>query len=181
MNTTALSAAFLALALVAAGSAHALKRGPPRTRPIDMLVIHSTGGPSCDIRSGQPIWIGAGTLDDNLREIEAHPRLGIHCMIDRDGAVRASVPEDEVAHHVLRPSGRSIAIELVKDGDGRDPFPGRPDRRAGRAAARHRARGHRAPLRCGSLDPCAPQRRRKVDPGDALAFAQVLERVFRSD
>jgi N-acetyl-anhydromuramyl-L-alanine amidase AmpD len=188
MNTTALSAAFLALALVAAGSAHALKRGPPRTQPIDMLVIHSTGGPTCDIRSGQPIWIGAGTLDDNLREIEAHPRLGIHYMIDRDGAVRASVPEDEVAHHVLTHSGRSIAIELVNDGDGRDPFPAAQiDALVAllRDIVRRRGIARAGIVRHSDVDhstmSCAPQRRRKVDPGDALAFAQVLERVFRSD
>ena len=44
-------------------------------------------------------------------------------MIDRDGATRASVPEHQVAHHVLTHSGRSIAVELSNDGDGRDPFP----------------------------------------------------------
>ncbi len=71
----------------------------------------------------RPIWVPAGELADNLRQIEAHPRLGVHWMIDRDGTVRASVPEQQVADHVFTYSGRSIGIELVNDGDGQDPFP----------------------------------------------------------
>ena len=45
--------------------------------------------------------------------IEADPKLGIHYMIDRDGTLRASVPEDEVANHVFHYSGQSIGIELI--------------------------------------------------------------------
>jgi N-acetylmuramoyl-L-alanine amidase len=103
--------------------AHARRTGPARTQAIDMIVIHSTGGPTCDATTGKPIWVSAGTMDENMRNIEAHPRLGIHYMIDRDGAVRTSVPEDQIAHHVMTFSQRSIAIELINDGDGRDPFP----------------------------------------------------------
>ena len=88
-----------------------------------MVVIHSTGGPTCDTKTGKAIWVSAGTLDEDMRQIEAHPTLGIHYMIDRDGTLRASVPEDQIVHHVFRFSERSIAIELINDGDGRDPFP----------------------------------------------------------
>ena len=51
--------------------ASARRDGPPRTQTIDMVVIHSTGGPTCDARTGAPIWVRAGTLAANLRFIEA--------------------------------------------------------------------------------------------------------------
>jgi N-acetylmuramoyl-L-alanine amidase len=172
-------------AIVVAHPAAARKTGPERTQPIDTVVIHSTGGPTCDARTGQVIWVTAGTLEDNLRTIEAHPALGIHYMIDRDGTLRTSVPEHQVAHHVLTYSARSIAVELVNDGDGRDPFAlTQIDalvvllkdivRRHGIARAgivRH------SDLDRGVL-PCAPQQRRKVDPGDAYPHRAVLDRVF---
>jgi N-acetylmuramoyl-L-alanine amidase len=181
-----LARTLIVLALAAIGpSAFAVKNGPARTQPIDSVVIHSTGGPTCDARTGQAIWVAAGTLDDNLRTIEAHPRLGIHYMIDRDGTLRTSVPEHQVAHHVFTHSARSIAIELVNDGDGRDPF----------AAAqidalvvllkdivRRHGIARDGILRHSDLDrsmlPCAPQQRRKVDPGDAYPHRAVLDRVF---
>lgn len=177
-----------ALALLlcaAAGSSAARATGAPRTQAIDMVVIHSTGGPTCDAATGRPVWIGAGTLDDNLREIEAHPRLGIHYMIDRDGTLRASVAEDRVAHHVHRFSGRSIAIELVNEGDGRDPFPqAQIDALVTllRDIVRRRGIARAAIQRHSDLDnamlPCDRTRRRKVDPGDAYPHEAVLERVF---
>ncbi len=111
----------LAALAVTAGDAEARLTGKARTQAIDMVVIHSTGGPTCDAKTGKPIRVGAGTLAENLRNIEADPRLGIHYMIDRDGTLRASVPEDQAVHHVFRYSGRSIAIELINDGDGLVP------------------------------------------------------------
>ena len=163
----------------------AVKSGAPRTQAIDMVVLHSTGGPACDAASGRPVWVKAGTLRANLRFIEAHPKLGIHYMIDRDGSVHASVPEDRLAHHVLKFSGRSIAIELINDGDGKDPFPvaqvdavvellrGIVQRRGivRSGIQRHSDLDH-------SVLPCAPHHRRKVDPGDAFPFAELLGRVF---
>jgi N-acetylmuramoyl-L-alanine amidase len=131
------------------------------------------------------VWIGAGTMDENLRHIEAHPTLGVHYMIDRDGTLRASVPEDEVAHHVFRFSRRSIGIELINDGDGRDVFPAAQldvlvkllrDIVQRRSIARERV------VRHSDLDtapmPCDPAQRRKVDPGDAYPHIEVLDRVF---
>lgn len=174
------------LALVCADAA-AVKSGPARTGPVDMVVIHATGGPVCDPETRKPVWVGAGDLHENLRRIEAHPRLGIHYMIDRDGAVQRSVPEHQVAHHVYRHSRRSIAIELVNDGDGRDPFPeAQIDALVvllQGVAARHRI--ERAGIkRHSDLDAtrlsCAPERRRKVDPGDAFPYEQVLDRVFEA-
>ena len=86
----------LALLLVAA-DAVALRSGARRTRPVEFVVIHTTGGPTCDARTGRRVWVGAGTLDEDLRNIEANPKLGIHYMIDRDGTLRSSVPEERVA------------------------------------------------------------------------------------
>lgn len=165
--------------------AGAVKQGPVRTEPVDLVVIHSTGGPTCDARTGRPLWVGAGTMDDNLRRIEAHPRLGIHYMIDRDGTLRASVPEAQVAHHVFRFSLRSVAVELINDGDGRDPFP-EPQIAALVTLLREIAERHglaRGQVkRHSDLDlarmPCAPEHRRKVDPGDAYPHERVLDRVF---
>ena len=175
----------LASFALAAGNAHARRTGAPRTQAIDLVVIHSTGGPTCDARTGLPIWVAAGLLEDNLRHIEAHPTLGIHHMIDRDGTARTSVPEGQVAHHVFGYSGRSIAVELVNDGDGRDPFP-----EAQLASLvnllRDLRQRHGIPrsgvVRHSDLDraalPCDRTQRRKVDPGDAFPFDAVLDRVY---
>ena len=173
------------LAVAAPTDAGARSSGPVRSRPVDLVVIHSTGGPTCDA-AGRPIWVAAGELAENLRTIEAHPRLGIHWMIDRDGTTRASVPEAQVAHHVLTHSQRSIAVELINDGDGRDPF---PEAQIDAVVALLKAIARRHPaidrtrvLRHSDLDrghmPCDPARRRKVDPGTAYPHAAVLERVF---
>jgi N-acetyl-anhydromuramyl-L-alanine amidase AmpD len=150
-----------------------------------MVVIHSTGGPTCDAGTGKPIWVRADTLEESMRRIEAHPKLGIHYMIDRDGTLRASVPEDQVAHHVFRVSGRSIAIELINDGDGLDPYPEAQlaslvkllrDIKQRRGITRDGIRRHSeldvAPL------PCDRKQRRKVDPGAAFPHESILDRVF---
>ncbi len=177
--------ALVAFAAVGSGDAQARRTGALRTQPVDLVVIHSTGGPTCDVKTGRPIWVGAGTLDENLRHIEAHPVLGIHYMIDRDGTLRASVPEGQVAHHVYRVSGRSVAVELINDGDGRDPFPAAQldalvnllrDLRQRHGIVRSGVQRHSdldtAPL------PCDRSQRRKVDPGDAYPHEAVLDRVF---
>jgi N-acetylmuramoyl-L-alanine amidase len=171
--------------LLAAGPSHARSSGKLRTQAINMVVIHSTGGPTCDLATGKPVWISGGTLDANMRSIHAHPTLGIHYMIDRDGALRASVPESQVAHHVFRFSGRSIAIELVNDGDGIDPFPAAQLDALVTLLRDIRQRHSIAEdgiVRHSDLDgarmPCDRSRRRKVDPGDAFPFDQVRERAF---
>jgi N-acetylmuramoyl-L-alanine amidase len=168
-----------------ASDAEARRTGNVRTQVIDMVVIHSTGGPTCDAGTGKPIWVGAGTLEENMRKIEADPKLGIHYMIDRDGTLRASVPEDEVANHVFHYSGRSIGIELINDGDGHDPFPDVQlaslvkllrDIKQRRGVARDGIRRH------SDLDHallfCDRTQRRKVDPGAAFPYESILDRVF---
>ena len=137
--------------------------------------------------TGRPLWVRAGTLDDNLRLIEAHPVLGIHYMIDRDGTVRASVPEAQVAHHVYRFSERSIAIELINDGDGLDPFA--QAQLSALVELLHDISKRRGIKRDGvkrhsDLDharlPCDRTQRRKVDPGAAYPHEAILDRVFQA-
>ena len=175
---------FALLALLAT-PAEARRTGGVRTVPIDMIVIHSTGGPTCDAVTGKPIWVGAGTLAENLRQIEAHPRLGIHYMIDRDGTLRSSVPEEQIAHHVMHYSQRSIAIELINQGDGRDPFP-EAQLNALVKLLRDIVQRHGitrdAIKRHSDLDHarmvCDKSQRRKVDPGKAFPHKAILDRVF---
>ena len=121
-----------------------------------------------------------------MRQIEAHPRLGIHYMIDRDGTTRASVPENRVAHHVYRYSGRSVGIELINEGDGVDAFP-EPQLAALVQLLRELRQRHgiaRDGIRRHSdVDqtrmPCDRSRRRKLDPGEAFPYESVLDRVFQ--
>jgi N-acetylmuramoyl-L-alanine amidase len=187
MRRRALGQGLLALLIAALGpAAQARSRGPTRAQPIDMVVIHSTGGPTCDATTGRPIWVKGGTMEDNLRVIEAHPLLGIHYMIARDGRLRSSVPEAQLAHHVYSFSARSIAVELINDGDGVDPFPDAQlaalvallrDITQRHGITRQGIRRH-SDLDLGRL-PCDPAQRRKVDPGGAYPHEAVLDRVFR--
>lgn len=176
----------LAALIVPAGEAEARRTGKVRTQAIDMVVIHSTGGPTCDAATGKPIWVGAGALEENIRNIEADPKLGIHYMIDRDGTLRASVPEDQAVHHVLHYSGSSIAIELVNDGDGRDPFS--DAQLASLVKLLRDIRQRRGITRAGikrhsdldhALLSCDRTQRRKVDPGAAFPYKAILDRVFQ--
>jgi N-acetyl-anhydromuramyl-L-alanine amidase AmpD len=106
-------------------------------------------------------------------------------MIDRDGTLRASVPEDRMVHHVRHYSGHSIAVELVNNGDGRDPFPDAQlaslvkllrDIKQRRGITRDGIKRHsdldHARLSCDSTQ------RRKVDPGAAFPYESILDRVF---
>ena len=166
--------------------AEARRSGSVRVQAIDMIVIHSTGGPTCDSKTGKPIWVGAGALEDNMRQIEAHRTLGIHYMIDRDGTLRASVPEDEMVHHIFHYSGRSIAIELINSGDGLDPFPDAQlvslvkllrDIKQRRGITRSGVKRHSDLDR--ALMPCDKTQRRKVDPGAAFPYKSILDQVFQ--
>lgn len=187
-RTLAVSWLVVAALTIAAGVAEARRSGNVRKQAIDMVVIHSTGGPTCDAKTGKPVWVGAGTFGKNMRHIEAHPKLGIHYMIARDGRLRASVPEDQVAHHAFGVSGRSIAIELVNDGDGIDPFPQAQleslvkllrDITQRRGIRRDGIRRH-SDVDQGRLS-CDRTQRRKVDPGAAFPHDSILDRVFQGD
>jgi hypothetical protein len=173
------------LLIVLPSGADARTQGPPRTQPIDMVVIHSTGGPTCNDLN-QPIWVRGGRFVQDLHAINAHPILGVHWMIARDGSIGAGVPESQVANHVVGYNPRSIGIELVNDGDGLEPFaPAQIDALVGllqKIVQRYPGVTRSGVVRHSDLDlrmlPCAPQQRRKVDPGSAYPHQQVLDAVF---
>ncbi|MFD2110927.1 N-acetylmuramoyl-L-alanine amidase [Thiorhodococcus fuscus] len=93
----------------------------PSARPIDSIVIHATGGPGC--KNGRLWHAPGGTLESNLRHFAAHPNIGYHYLIGRDGETVAGTPEAQVAFHARGHNTASIGIELVNDGNGKDPFP----------------------------------------------------------
>jgi N-acetylmuramoyl-L-alanine amidase len=173
--------------ILMSAAACARSTGQPRLQPINMVVIHSTGGPTCNAKTGQVIWVKSGTLAANMRFIEAHPQLGIHYMIDRDGSLVRSVPEGQIAHHVFGHSAHSIAIELINDGDGIDPYPEAQlsavtaliqDIAKRRGISRQGVKRH-SDLDVGVM-PCDRSKRRKVDPGAAFPFEAVLDAAFAS-
>jgi N-acetylmuramoyl-L-alanine amidase len=108
------------LAVAGATSAHATTSGARRTA-IDSIIVHAVSGPSC--AGGQLKFSGApGDAAKWKRFFDGHPFLGIHYVVDRDGKVLASTPEERAANHALDNNATSIGIELVHEGDGREPF-----------------------------------------------------------
>lgn len=99
-----------------------------RPRDIDMVVVHSIGGPLCragvivfdDIEGDAVYW-----RDWFLRQTDK----SIHYVIGRDGVIAAARPERRTGGHAndyavrVGVNARSIGIELVNNGDGLDPFP----------------------------------------------------------
>jgi N-acetylmuramoyl-L-alanine amidase len=102
------------------GPAGATTSGPIRDI-VDGVIIHTISGPSCS--GGELAFSGApGDAARWKRFFDHHPFLGIHYVIDRDGVVLASTPEDRVANHALDNNDTTIGIELVHNGDGDEPF-----------------------------------------------------------
>jgi N-acetylmuramoyl-L-alanine amidase len=93
----------------------------PRRELVDRIIVHTIGGPSCE--GGKVVFSGApGDAQRWKNFFDRHPFLGIHWVVDRDGLVLASTPEDRVANHALDNNPTSIGIELVHEGDGKEPF-----------------------------------------------------------
>ena len=107
---------------IATDAAVAKGRGPKRDT-VREIIIHATGGPSC--QRGEIVFSPAGDVDRMRRFFEASPHVSIHYIVGRDGEVAASVPETEVAFHVVGRNDESIGIELINAGDGLDPYPAR--------------------------------------------------------
>jgi N-acetyl-anhydromuramyl-L-alanine amidase AmpD len=108
----------------------AARTGGPRQRPIDMIVIHSLSGPTCTddgrVRYTLAPPVAGNDAEYYLAKMETGPRqVSIHYVIGREGTVARGVRENIIAYHAGNPdvNGRSIGIELVNDGDGKDPFP----------------------------------------------------------
>lgn len=95
---------------------------------IDMIVIHSIGGPACwngEITFGRATGSAVFWRDWFAEQNDK----SIHYVVDRDGHIAAQRPELRTAGHVsfagVMPNvnARSIGIELVNRGDGLEPFP----------------------------------------------------------
>lgn len=109
-----------ATALAALEPAAATTSGPRRDA-VDSIIVHAISGPHC--AGGQLAFSGApGDAERWKRFFDRHPFLGIHYVVDREGVVLASTPEQWVANHALDNNDTSIGIELVHDGDGQEPF-----------------------------------------------------------
>jgi N-acetylmuramoyl-L-alanine amidase len=122
------SAVFVLLSLfVALGicPTEARTTGKSRKVTVDMIVIHSIGGPTCV--KGSVIFNPIAVRPDDSQfwksYLEHQPVDGIHYVVGRDGSVAKSIPEDQIANHASNANGRSIGIELVNRGDGKEPFP----------------------------------------------------------
>jgi len=86
---------------------------------VDAVVLHSIGGPFC--KRGRVVYSGApGDAQRWLQFFEGHKVLGIHYVVDRQGLVLQGIAENRVANHALGWNNRSIGIELVNKGDGKE-------------------------------------------------------------
>ncbi|NEV61016.1 N-acetylmuramoyl-L-alanine amidase [Thiorhodococcus minor] len=90
-------------------------------REIDLIVIHATGGPGC--KQGKLWHAPGGTLSAIRRYFASNPNISYHFLIGRDGTIVTGTPETQIAHHARGHNSHSIGIELVNDGNGKDPFP----------------------------------------------------------
>jgi hypothetical protein len=109
-----------AMSLTLLGSAEATTAGP-RREVIDTIIVHAISGPSC--ANGELKFSGArGDAARWKAFFDRHPFLGIHYVVDREGVVLASTPEERIANHALDNNDTTIGIELVHDGDGVEPF-----------------------------------------------------------
>lgn len=111
----------IAILLFAMGTAQAADASRERTKPISLVVIHATGGVRCE--GGELLHLKGGTLSGIKKLFEDDPDKSIHFIVGRDGAIESMVAEDRVAYHAKGVNGRSIGIELINDGDGKDSFP----------------------------------------------------------
>ena len=95
---------------------------------IDLIVVHSIGGPTC--RDGAVYFTPAGGSAVFWRDwfLEQGGK-SIHYVIGREGDIAQQRPELRTAGHVsfggimVEVNRRSIGIELVNRGDGIEPFP----------------------------------------------------------
>lgn len=107
-------------ALMATGPAGAATNGVRRDR-VDTIIVHAISGPSCS--GGEVVFSGApGDAERWKTFFDRHPFLGIHYVVDREGMVLASTPENRIANHALDNNDTSIGIELVHEGDGQEPY-----------------------------------------------------------
>lgn len=155
--------------------------GQPRPT-VDLVVIHTIGGPSCR-NAGVVFPTIAGDAKRWLTYFNDHEIIGIHYVIGRNGETLAGIREDEIAYHAYGNNQTSIGIELVNNGDGSDPFPPEQIRAlvillrelSGRyGLSADKIKGHEEidarMFQCGSSS-----FKEKVDPGLAFPWREVRE------
>ena len=185
MNTNGIRAGAVAALLLTAFSSGIVAKstGKPRRRPIDAVIVHSLGGPDCQLgtRFFTRIEGDAFTWAATFAHL---PIVSIHYVIGRDGQVVAGIPEALAAAHAIGWNQRSIGIELVNNGDGADPFPASQlsalDRLVREIRGRHPGITLARILRHSDVDTSTFQAavhgkactafRRKLDPGDAFPW-----------
>lgn len=120
-NTLCSASVLIIVSALTMSTSLARDTGKERTRAIDMIALHSIGGPIC--AAGE---VQLDTINHNAAfwkdYLEEQPVAGIHYVIGRNGAVEASILESQVANHSVRVNSRAIGIELVHRGDGKEPF-----------------------------------------------------------
>ncbi len=174
------AAAIMASVVVGTCSTTADARGRGQKRDkVTEIIVHATGGPFC--QGGEVRFSPPGTAASIKRFFERSSSVSIHYIVERNGEVLASVPEDEVAIHAVGHNEHSIGIELINAGDGRDSYPDAQVRALGRLISqiRHRhgialsqVKGHeqvdRSTIPCGGR-----QVRRKQDPGPLFPWDKL--------
>jgi N-acetylmuramoyl-L-alanine amidase len=172
-----------AVALAANTLNAAAKESGAERKKVDAIIIHAIGGPECSPDNKKiifkPVKGDAATWKKYFAE---HDTLGIHWIIDRRGTTLAGVPEKQIANHAKGSNETSIGIELVNDGDSKDPYTKEQVDAVVKLIREIRARwvlplgsikrhsdvDTEAPLPCGSP--------RKVDPGKNFPFEDVVKR-----
>jgi hypothetical protein len=180
VKTRARVGALAACAALALGMDHGNERSN-----IDTIVIHTIGGPSCSDEGEVQFRPVKGNARLWKKWFAEEPVKGIHYIVDREGDALASIPEGQIANHVVDHNKTSIGIELVNTGDGIDPFPAVQidalvtllcDIAERNSLGASDIKGH-ADLDTNTMTCGEKETRRKVDPGALFPWQDVLERV----
>lgn len=179
MRSILIATAILALPATALTSyAEARGRGSKRAK-VTEIIVHATGGPFC--QSGKVVFSPSGTGESIKKFFEKSGAVSIHYIVDRDGSVLKSVPEDEVAIHAVAHNENAIGIELINHGDGRDAYPDVQVQALGKLIRGIQQRwniplsqvkGHEDVDR-STFDCAGKSARRKQDPGPLFPWQQV--------
>lgn len=161
----------------------------------DLIVLHSIGGFACKGTR----WTHHPSFKKLSSAVAYFARrdvgVGTHYILDKNGEYAASTPEEKVANHVFGReketdpfsyNQRSIGIEMLNDGDGKDPFPANQiDALFGllKELVKKYKLGRSSIKAHSDLDNCkaaceGKEFFRRIDPGPAFPMKDVLNRVF---
>jgi N-acetylmuramoyl-L-alanine amidase len=167
-------------------SSYAKNDGPKRAYT-KIIVIHAIGGPACKADGTFFSKVG-GNAESWQIYFAKDPILSIHYIVDREGRVAADVPDDEVANHALGNNSHSIGIELVNDGDGKDPYPAAQLDALAKLVSRLLTRYHLTPADLRTHEEidtrtftCHGQKiKTKQDPGSLFDMATFRDRLSKA-